>query len=139
MSTDAQIETEIQAKGLPAGPRVTRFDVEIAIASEHYFTAGDGVTNQAMGFAMANNLDAIDRLTAALPVLNLLTFCVLVLRNGFTVTGESYCMSAQNFDPDIGRSIARENAVEKAWQFMGFELKERLYQMDRAPHPLDRA
>lgn len=139
MSTDAQIETEIQAKGLTAGPRVTPADVEMAIASEHYFTAGDGVTNQAMGFAMANNLDAIDRLTAALPVLNLLTFCVLVLRSGFTVTGENTCVSAQNFDPELGRRLAREAAVDKVWEFMGFELKERLYQLERAPHPLDRA
>lgn len=41
MTTDQQIEQEIQAKGLTA-PRVTPFDIEANIASENYFTAAEG-------------------------------------------------------------------------------------------------
>jgi len=41
MATDEQIENEIQAKGKTAA-RVTPADIEANIASEHYFTAGDG-------------------------------------------------------------------------------------------------
>jgi hypothetical protein len=59
--------------------------------------------------------------------LRLLTFCVLVLRNGFTVTGESACVSAENFDDAIGRKIARENAIAKVWPLMGYELKSKLF------------
>ena len=62
----------------------------------------------------------------AAPALSLLTFCVLVLRNGFTVTGESACASPENFDAEIGRKIARQNAVQKIWPLMGYALKERL-------------
>ncbi|MBL1518056.1 hypothetical protein ELD49_31110, partial [Klebsiella pneumoniae] len=58
--------------------------------------------------------------------LSLLTFCVMVLRNGFTVTGESACASPENFDPEIGRKIARENAVNKIWMLEGYLLKQRL-------------
>ena len=60
------------------------------------------------------------------PALNLLTFCVLVLRNGFTVTGESACASPENFDAELGRKIARQNAVQKMWPLMGYALRERL-------------
>ena len=60
------------------------------------------------------------------PSLNLLTFCVLVLRNGFTVTGESACASPENFDAEIGRQIARQKAVDKIWPLMGYHLKQRL-------------
>jgi len=60
------------------------------------------------------------------PALDRLTFCVLVLRNGFTVTGESACASPQNFDAELGRKIARENAINKVWPLMGYELKERM-------------
>lgn len=60
------------------------------------------------------------------PALNLLTFCVLVLKNGFTVTGESACASPENFDADIGRKIARQNAVAKIWPLMGYELRSKL-------------
>jgi hypothetical protein len=58
--------------------------------------------------------------------LALLTFCVLVLRNGFTVTGESACASPENFDAEIGRKIARQNAVQKLWPLMGYHLKQKL-------------
>ena len=58
--------------------------------------------------------------------LKLLTFCVLVLRNGFTVTGESACASPENFDAELGRKIARQNAINKVWPLMGYALKEKL-------------
>lgn len=58
--------------------------------------------------------------------LGLLTFCVLVLKNGFTVTGESACASPENFDAEIGRKIARQNAVAKIWPLMGYELRSKL-------------
>ena len=62
---------------------------------------------------------------APLP-LGLLTFCVLVLKNGFTVTGESACASPENFDAEIGRRVARENAKQKLWPLLGYELRSRL-------------
>lgn len=62
--------------------------------------------------------------------LKLLTFCVLVLRNGFTVTGESACASPENFDAELGRIIARQNAVQKMWPLMGYALKDRLVRGD---------
>lgn len=120
---DKAIEQEIQAKSLTA-PRITPADLQGNIASEHYFTAFDGACG-----AYRNNGDVHmgsmpDGLNSkALP---LLTFCVLVLKNGFTVTGESACASPENFDPEIGRKIARQNAEQKIWPLMGYELKERL-------------
>lgn len=113
--TDTQIEQEIQAKGLTA-PRITPADIEANIASEHYFTAADGergAANSAFGYSEANPL-------------GLLTFCVLVMRNGFTVTGESACASPENFDAEVGRKIARANAVNKIWPLMGYELRSKL-------------
>jgi hypothetical protein len=111
MSTDAQIETEIQAKGKTAA-RITPADIEANITQENYFTAWDGAK------AVAHHFPD--------PALRLLTFCVLVLRNGFTVTGESACASPENFDAGIGRKVARANAVNKIWPLMGYELKSQL-------------
>lgn len=115
MKDDNAIEQEIQAKGLTA-PRITLADIEANIASEHYFTADDGV-NGSSG-------DRV-RYGTSHP-LGLLTFCVLVLRNGFTVTGESACASPENFDAELGRKIARQNAVSKVWSLMGYELRSKL-------------
>ncbi len=118
MSTDQAIEAEIQAKGLTA-PRITPADIEENIASAHYFTAADG----ADGNAMRVERKRVGELPGSL---DLLTFCVLVLRNGFTVTGESACASPENFDADVGRKIARQNAVNKVWPLMGYELRSKL-------------
>lgn len=117
---DEQIEQEIQAKGLTA-PRVTPDDIKANIVSEYYFTAADGYVGDR---ATKTIEDAWD--VEAPDALGLLTFCVLVLKNGFTVTGESACASPENFDADLGRKIAREKAVDKIWPLMGYALKERL-------------
>lgn len=108
--TDESIEREIQAKGLTA-PRITPADIESNIAGEYFFTAANATKG-------CPQFDALSRLT----------FCVLVLRNGFTVTGESACASPENFDAEIGRKIAREKAIDKVWPLMGYMLRERLYE-----------
>lgn len=110
---DAGIEAEIVAKGLTK-PRITPTDIEDNIVEEHYFTAADAVLDDFLGDGDHTG------------PLGLLTFCVLVLQNGFTVTGESACASPENFDAAIGRKIARANAVNKIWPLMGYQLKERL-------------
>lgn len=111
-TTDDAIESEIQAKDKTAA-RVTPARIAEIIASEHYFTAEDG----ALAASSAK----------APPELGLLTFCVLVLRNGFMVTGESACASPENFDAEIGRKIARDNATKKIWPLEGYLLKQALH------------
>lgn len=113
----SDIEQEIQDKALTA-PRVTPADLQANIVAEHYFTAKDGVRGEyaTSGFGLNAGADSLD----------LLTFCVLVLKNGFLVTGESACASPENFDAEIGKKIARQNAERKIWPLMGYELRSKL-------------
>lgn len=98
MSKDeAQIESEIQAKGLNA-PRLNPAMIDAAIASEQYYVF-PGTT---------------------------MTVCALSLRNGYIVTGESAAASPENFDKEIGRKIARDNARNKIWALEGYLLREKL-------------
>ncbi len=123
------IQQEIEAKGLHA-PRVTPADIEAEIISEHYFTAADG-------YRSAPCFDPNGQPTDCLPPpapLELLTFCVLVLKNGFTVTGESACASPANFDEEIGRKIARQNAANKIWPLLGFSLRDAIHE-GQTKHP----
>jgi hypothetical protein len=121
-----EIEQEIASKGLTA-PRVTPNDIEANISSEYFFTAEEGMIGK---YVNRLTKDEVMVYPGELPkhpaTLNLLTFCILVLRNGFTVTGESACASPENFNPEIGRKIARQNAVQKIWPLMGYVLKEQL-------------
>jgi len=97
MTDEAQIEAEIQAKGLNA-PRLTPDLIDQTIISEQYHVF-HGTT---------------------------LTVCALTLRNGYIVTGESAAASPSNFDEAIGRKIARENARNKIWALEGYLLREKL-------------
>lgn len=99
MSTDTEIEAEIQAKGKTA-PRVTPDHIEKIIVGESYHQFADTT----------------------------LIVCVLKLQNGFTVTGESAAASPENFDEEIGRKIARQNAHDKIWLLEGYLLKQQLYE-----------
>ncbi|WP_021028642.1 Gp49 family protein [Comamonas sp. B-9] len=121
---DAQ-EREIQAKGLTA-PRVTKEDIEAEIVSEHYFIGSDAIQQ-------ANAVHVFGGAGWYLGATQRMTFCVLQLKNGFTVTGESACVSPENFDAQIGRDIARANAIEKMWLLLGFRLADKLAGADAQP------
>ena len=95
--TEQAIEQEIQEKGLTA-PRLTPDMIDAAILDEDYHVFGK----------------------------TCLTVCCLTLQNGFTVTGESACASPENFNAEIGRKIARENARNKIWMREGYLLKQKL-------------
>lgn len=120
---DESIEQEIVRKGLTA-PRVTPADIEGNIASEWFFTGGEGAYGAALGGVPYDQQPPVP---AGHP-LHLLTFCVLVLNNGFTVVGKSACASPENFDVTLGRKIARADAVNQIWPLMGYALREKLAQ-----------
>lgn len=102
MNNEQAIENEINEKGLNA-PRITPEHIDSAIAGEDYHVF-PGTT---------------------------VTVCCLKLQNGFTVVGESACASPDNFDEELGRKIARENARNKIWALEGYLLRSRLYEYER--------
>lgn len=55
-----------------------------------------------------------------------ITHCYITVKNGFTFTGESACVSEANFDEEIGKKYAYEQAFEKMWHPYGFLLKSKL-------------
>jgi hypothetical protein len=57
--------------------------------------------------------------------------CELILKNGFSVRGESSVVDINNFIQDIGEQIARDNAIDKIWLIEGYLLQEKLYQVNK--------
>ena len=101
---------------------MTPADIEANIASEHYFTAADGVIGQQ---AIKTIEDAWD-IEAPAP-LHLLTFCVLVLRNGTKVVGINHgAIDPAQHSAEMGRTYARAQAEEKVWELLGFRLRDEL-------------
>ena len=98
MKDEQKLEKEIQDKNLNA-PRLTPGLIDSVIVSSDYHIFKD----------------------------TCLTVCCLTLENGFTVTGESACASPENFDKEIGETIAYDNARNKIWALEGYLLKEQLH------------
>lgn len=111
----AYLKRDIQDRASVA-PRVTPDDIEAEIQSIWYINGATGVVP-----------DDFQPPVPAEHPLRLLTICVLVMRNGFTVTGESAVASPANFNAEIGRRIAKENAMEKVWPLLGFRLRDKLH------------
>lgn len=87
-----------QTATAPAAPSVTIDDVMAAIKSETYTVLPNGRT----------------------------TICQLTLDNGFTVEGQSACVSIENFDPVKGNHYARGRAIDEVWKLLGFRLADKL-------------
>lgn len=99
MQNEAQIEQEIQQKGLNA-PRLTPEHIDSLMVDCQYWRPEDTP----------------------------LTVCVITLKNGTHVVGESACISPANFDAEIGRKIAYENARQTVWKLEGYLLKQKLHE-----------
>ena len=83
-------------------------DIEGYIAEEHYINLGEVLNTPP------------DHPT------RVMTQCVILLKNGFTVTGESGCADPRKFDQAIGQKVARANALNKVWPLMGYVLRSQL-------------
>ena len=89
--------TEDILEEISKAPRVTLVEVQATIAKEDYLVRGTS------------------------------TYCFLTLRNGFEVHGFAACADAANFNEEIGRKLARKQAVDQIWPLLGYELKTWLY------------
>jgi len=95
----SNLEKEIEDKGLTA-PRITQEHVESVVANTEFYVFPNSQ----------------------------LTVCCLTLVNGFNVTGESACVSPENFDKELGEKIALGKAMEKVWMPEAYMLKQRLFE-----------
>ena len=108
---DEGIEQQIQAKGLNA-PRLSPADLDANIA----------------------HVEIVKHVSQSGQVLR---WAVLTARNGFAVTGRpSASVSAENDDADIGEQVAIASARQELWPLMGYQLKEKLFQLQQAQSPV---
>ena len=55
-----------------------------------------------------------------------LTVCVITMKNGFMTTGVSAPASPANFDAEVGKRYAYDNAFKQLWQLEGYLLREQI-------------
>lgn len=97
MESETLKATEAESAAVATAPRVTLESMEAKIAQEDY-VLHEGI----------------------------LTLCILKMRNGFYVVGESAPASPENFDAELGRKFAYENAIRQLWKLEGYALRDSL-------------
>jgi len=90
-------ETERESAANATAPRVALADIEAAIKEVEYSVVYD-----------------------------ILTLAIVIMNNGYIVVGKSAPASPENFNAELGRKFAYEDAVRQIWPLMGFALRERL-------------
>lgn len=106
-------ETDAECAAVAVAPRVSLENIQDAIARVHY-TDGE---------VIAGEID---------PDLRVLTICLVKMINGFTIIGKSAPASAANFNANLGKKLALDDAMRQIWPLMGFELRERLHLAGKA-------
>ena len=105
--------TEEECAAVAKAPRVSLADIEAAIRTRYDLNAAEAM----------RQLDIVVPIDDSLKVLSI---CILVMQNGFTIIGKSAPASAENFNPEFGRKLAYEDAVRQIWPLMGFALRDKL-------------
>lgn len=62
------------------------------------------------------------------------TLCVLILRNGFVIVGKSACVDRANFNEELGKRLAKEDALKQIMPYLGWRQADaRLFAVESAP------
>jgi hypothetical protein len=113
-------QADADAAAVATAPRVSLADIDEAIVSRHDFNAWDACA--AVGMC---------RFEVDQP-LRLMSVCILVLKNGFTVIGKSAPASPANFNRQLGRQLAYDDCRRQLWPLMGFALREVLHKAEQS-------
>jgi hypothetical protein len=116
--------TDAEAAAVAVAPRVTLADIEAAIAER--FDIRPDTLFTVLGHASVESRNGAPPSYAAVQSLKVFSICLLVMKNGFTVIGKSAPASPENFNADLGRKLAYEDAIRQLWPLMGFALRDRL-------------
>lgn len=112
MSTGSLEASDKAAAAVQKTPnRVSLDSMNAKVVGENYFTAGEAA--EALGQPSHAQL-------------GILTICILTMSNGYVLVGKSAPADPGNFNPELGRKFAREDAVRQLWPLEGYALREKL-------------
>ncbi len=103
--------TDAESAAVAVAPRVSLASMEAKIAERYDITGSEAV-------------DATMPPTS--PSLAILSICILVMDNGFTVIGKAAPASAENFNRELGKKFAYEDAIRQLWPLEGYLLRSQL-------------
>lgn len=107
--------TEDECAAGRTAPRVSLASMEAKIVKKHFV---DGATAAGVSVDVNPNGKIVG--------LGLLTVCILEMQNGFIMIGKSAPASPENYDFDLGKKLAYEDAIRQLWPMEGYALRDQL-------------
>jgi hypothetical protein len=108
--------TDAESAAVAVAPRVSLASMEAKIQARFDFLAYDAI----MGMDNPNNDQDVPS------SLEVLSICILVMENGFTVIGKAAPASAENFNAELGKKFAYEDAIRQLWPLEGYLLRSQM-------------
>lgn len=102
-------------------PRVSLADIEAAIFGVFYQTGDHLLDHADIKVEQFSDKALYDNA-------KLMTLCTIIMKNGFMFVGHSTPASPQNYNFDLGKKLAYDQAFKQIWPMMGFELRSKLYE-----------
>lgn len=113
VTSDVKPATVLLVPDGGTAPKVTMQQIETEIEDEFYITAAQ-CTPACPSEAVFQALSRV-------------TLCVITMRNNTVSVGVNYgTISPENYDPELGRQMAREEAIRPIWGFLGYEMRTKL-------------
>lgn len=109
-------QSDDEAAAVATAPRVTLASMEAKVSEKHFFTAA-----QAIGHPPGEG-----------GPLAILTICVVLLENGFSLLGKSAPAAAANFNAEFGQKLAYEDCIRQMWPLEGYLLRQQRHEAEEA-------
>lgn len=97
--------------------KVTEELIESRIVGKYFFNLGEAVNSTCTEVAPKD-----------LARMSLVTKCVLVLENGYTIVGHSACVDPAIYNEQLGQQYAYKNAIDKIWALEGYVLANQMHE-----------
>lgn len=107
-------QSDDEAAAVATAPRVTLASMEAKVSEKYFVTAAEALgLEPGMGGPLA-----------------ILTICIVVLENGFTLLGKSAPAAAANFNAEFGQKLAYEDCIRQMWPLEGYLLRQQRHEAE---------
>lgn len=107
-------QSDDEAAAVATAPRVTLASMEAKVSEKYFVTAAEAIgQNPSQGGPLA-----------------ILTICIVVLENGFTLLGKSAPAAAANFNVEFGQKLAYEDCIRQMWPLEGYLLRQQRHEAE---------
>lgn len=114
-------QSDAEAAAVAVAPRVSLADMEAKIAARYDIPAYAALESWQRRRVGTEEV-------AVHSALKVLSICILVMQNGFTIIGKSAPANAENYNEALGSKLAYEDAVRQLWPLEGYLLRQRTFE-----------